>query len=483
VTATITRAEALEILVDELESCVDDPVRFAELFLPRFGTPWQKQIDILRSVARFRTTCVYAGNAVGKSWCIAIIVIWFILTHPDAMVIVTGASQQTIGSIAWREIRRALALALLPFGGKVSTAIKASPQVLTVADGWTAMGFATTGCERASGMHAGHLLVIVDESSGVDVEIFEALDSLSPSRVVLFGNPLRADGVFVDRIRQGERDARDGVPPHLATNSIKISSLESPHAQLDRSPVGLADATWLADVARRYTVRSLWYRSHVLAEIPSVSSDVVIDEAHLDWATSRPRVEVPPGHPLRGKVRMGIDLGEGVGKDASAIVVRDDLGILDVVVGNAIGLGEAANHAFRLAAKHGVRHKDITYDMGGIGRDFCNHLARYEITAQPYSGAGEPMDKSQYTNVRSECAWRARQRLDPKHMPDPLSHTLQPHFHIPPQNWWPMMREELKALTYDMVGRQVRLIAKKDLMTRLGRSPDLADAFLMTFFG
>ena len=46
---------------------------------------------------------------------------------------------------------------------------------------------------------------------------------------------------------------------------------------------------------------------------------------------------------------MAIDLAEGVGRDSTCILVRDDLGILEVVTSNTMGLPEAAEAVCRLA--------------------------------------------------------------------------------------------------------------------------------------
>ena len=479
-TATEAARTTWDEMVGLLRKCKDDPVRFHKVFLNR-PPLWSRQIEVARSVVTHRVTCVYSGNQTGKDFLIGSLVPWFLITRPDSLVIICGPGQTTIGSVTMKEIRRALDSARLPFKGRISSGIKASPAVVEVSPGWMCLGHSSNSVERASGHHAGSLLVIAEEASGIEPEAWEALDSLGYERLLAVGNPLRADGRFVELIAQARRDKADRVPPHLAVNAIRIPSTESPHANLERSPVGLADKTWLAEMSRRYGERSLWYRSHILAEVPSVSADVLIDERHLDWAAAGARVVVPAGHPLRGPVRIGVDLGEGVGRDSSAIVVRDDLGILEVVVGGAIGLYEAAGIVARLALVHGVRHDRITYDRLGIGRDFPHHLARHGITAQPYAGSGEPRDKGQFPNLRSEAAWSLKRRLDPQYLADVREHRPQPHFNVPPGPYWPRLREELAALTYDLAGRQTRLIPKRDLCAKLGRSPDLADALISTF--
>jgi hypothetical protein len=75
-----------------------------------------------------------------------------------------------------------------------------------------------------------------------------------------------------------------------------------------------------------------------------------------------------------------------------------------------------------------------------------------------------------------------KHRLDPTWVPDPVHPQAKlPLFHIPPGPWWAEMREELLALDYDLRGKQTRLVDKQELMDRLGRSPDLADALIQSF--
>ena len=99
--------------------------------------------------------------------------------------------------------------------------MKTSPQQVDCGNGWQALGFSTTSIERASGQHNEHLLVVVDEASGVEEEIWDAIESLGYERLVAIGNPIRAEGRFVDLIRQADTDVADNVPPRLAVKAIQ----------------------------------------------------------------------------------------------------------------------------------------------------------------------------------------------------------------------------------------------------------------------
>ena len=182
--------------------------------------------------------------------------------------------------------------------------------------------------------------------------------------------------------------------------------------------------------------------------------------------------------------RIAIDLSEGVGRDDTCILVRDDHGILDCDARNSLSLADAAEATARLAVRWGVPPERISYDGLGIGRDFPNHLARHGLRGCiRYIGGGQPREPHRFFNLRTEAAWRLHDRLNPDRQTSdqwPLS-SKQPPFSIPSRAWWPMMREDLVGLTYELVGeRQVKLIKKEDLMQTLGRSPDRGDALVQS---
>ncbi len=469
-----------ETILRALRICRTRPDLFNDWFL---GRPpyWSAQVEWGRSVVENHTTCLVTGNALGKDYWIGGVIPWWLYTRPGSLVFVTGPSQTLLGSITWKEIRRAIEGAPIPMGAKLSYGVKASPQTVDLGSGWAALGFSTTNVERMSGQHAGQLLVVVEEASGADDEVWEAVDALKCTRLVAIGNPLRATGGFVRLIRQGEADFRDGLPPPNRVKVHTVPSTASPHADLDLSPVGLADRTWLNQVARKYGKDSLWYRSHVLAVVPEVSSEALIPEAWLDRAALPEHAELRK-HRHGGNRRIAVDLGEGVGRDRTVVLVRDDLGVLDMFVSNTVDLSEAASLIARAAGKWHVGHGDITYDKLGIGKKLPNFLARHGIvSAVGYAGSGGSRS-GEFTNLRSESGWRLHLRLDPNWCPDPNAPTTtQPAFHIPASTFWPAMREELKELTYDLVGKQTRLLPKEEWADRLGRSPDLADALIQSF--
>src|ERR1700729_1529562 len=96
----------LELLTAELVACHDDPARFQAHILGR--ELWSKQIEVCHAIARSPITVVPAGRAVGKSFLLAGIVLWFLYSRPNSLVITTGPDHRQVVSVLWKEIRRAL---------------------------------------------------------------------------------------------------------------------------------------------------------------------------------------------------------------------------------------------------------------------------------------------------------------------------------------------------------------------------------------
>jgi len=470
-------------LTDLLADSHDDPDLFNSAFIGDSDF-WEGQRRIADSVVHYRDTAAYTGNAVGKDHLIGRLIPWWLLTRSDSLVIVTGPTQNVLGSITWKEVRRAVNAAKIPLGLTASQGIRCSPLRLTVKGDWGALGYSTTSVERASGQHNANLLVIVEEASGVEDEIWDAIDSLSYTRLLAIGNPLRADGGFVRMIKRAEEDRQNGSDPEMSTNAIRIPSTASPHAHLDKSPWGLADKTFLESNWRKYGKDSFWVACHIDAKIPTESSGRLIPLSWIDRAAACERPPIGPFDRVNDTLRISCDVSEGVGRDDYCIIVGDALGIREIDGGNNLGLPEIAHRIAERKRRWGIPDKRISYDRVGVGRDLRHHLIANGITeAVGYAGAGRAQSPREFVNLRTEAAWKLRTRLNPDWSIDPRfpKASKQVPYHIPPGPRWPQLREELEKITYSLVGNQVVLMSKEDHCVELGRSPDGFDALLQQF--
>ncbi len=300
---------------------------------------------------------------------------------PNSRTIVAAPTQGQLRGVIWAEMARGYGSALrngFPLGGKFKSLD------YTLDDGWTVEGFGSGSVESKSGRHAGDLLAVIDEASGVPASVLEAIDSLNPSRRLYLGNPLRPEGKFYEVCEQSA--SNPGV------NVVRIPSLESPHIELERSPWGMADRTWLETSRFEYGEESQWWLSHVLAQFPGSTTDTLLPVAWLNLCGQT--IHVP-----RGETWLGVDIGEGNGGDESIIVGRDDNGVPR----------DASSHAFEssntwvwsilpsrvraMSDRFQVRPEHIVYDQNGIGADFDGRLRAVGIegalrASRAVAGAG-----------------------------------------------------------------------------------------------
>lgn len=462
------------LIIEEILLCETDPDRFNDIILGRARSDglgnrgyWSRQKEIADSVVTHPFTYACTGNMVGKSFVDAGTILWFLCEFPNSLILATAPSQVQLEEVLWKEVERAYSGMRIPLDGRMLK----NPLKIDLGGGWQALAYSTTKTERFSGHHQADMLFVGDEASGIAPEIYEAITALNPSRTLLSGNPLRPDGPFFDRCQSAGSN-------ELA-NLIHISSLESPHITLPRSPWGLADATWLQTARNDYGEGSLWWVAHVLGRFPEFGDDVVFPPRWLD------RAGVAGRDPVRrdGPTRVAIDLGEGRGGDRTVLMCRDDNSLLALEHSRTWSLEATATRASILAQRYAVEPFRVSWDVAGIGADFANRLESVGLEGcKPYRG-GDTAGKK-FANRRSAGAWHARQRLDPGRL-QILSGGVtvpKPAFAIRP-DWLALMREELQGVRYHNAGKdRIELEPKVEFAKRLGHSPDFADCYGQLFF-
>lgn len=290
-----------------------DPVAFVREVLQ--ATPWDKQARILEALRDHSRVTVRSAHGVGKSWVAACAVLWFLYTRDPVTVLTTAPTQRQVREILWREIRRLHAQANRPAGarwpftpriggrgadGQPVLPGKCTANALRVSESAFALGLTTDEADRFQGFHAPHLLVVVDEASGVPEPIFDAIDGVLTSgetRLLLIGNPTNVAGRFYDSHSRP------------AWARFAISALESPNVvgvdlddekQVRAAPArypGLVTARWVADRRADWGEDSPLYQSRVLAEFPTSSEDSLIPLAWIHQAFRRYRQPAPSDSP------------------------------------------------------------------------------------------------------------------------------------------------------------------------------------------
>lgn len=450
----------------------DDPVGFSRDIL-RFD-PWSKQAEILESVRDHRRTAVRSAHGVGKTAVAARVALWFLATHPgDTRVITTGLSWEGVKNLLWKEIHEAHRMAGGAIGGKLSDTY------LDLGEKWFATGLSTDKPERFQGHHADNLLLIVDEASGLKEEIFEAASGYltnSSARLLLIGNPTQHAGEFHAAFHSKSDEY----------HTIAISAFDTPAFTGETIPddvnASIGDLpAWVDEMAALYGEDSAVYQVRVLGKFATSSEDTVCSLAEVEAAQER----VVPRHE---PVVIGCDVAR-FGSDETVIAVRRGKHVRIVrrysgrdtmktvaeimTVAHAVTQGHTVGERVpgveeiegRTPRTYPPTFLRIVVDDDGVGGGVTDRLHEInKYTVVPFH-AGAASISGDYPNRRSEVWFSFADRLEQLDLdPDPK------------------LGADLVAPKYKLDAQSRRVVESKDeTKKRLKRSPDSADAVLLTF--
>ncbi len=435
--------------VDRFARYRDDPVAFLREQL-RFE-PWSAQVEIAEAVRDHHRVAVKACNASGKTALAATLVPWWLAGGPGSIVITTAPTERQVKKLLWREVRSRMKHAGEFFHGAVVT----ETEILLAPD-WYALGLSTDEVEAFQGFHGSRVLVIVDEASGVSEDIFEAIEGVlagGETRLLLISNPLRTSGSFYDAFH-AQRD-------HWTT--ITLSAFDTPNLTGEKVPrevrKRLVSKRWVEQAARR-GVESSEYGVRVLGNFPTQQDDAVVALADLEKAQAQ---NLEAGVPLI----VGCDVAR-FGSDSTVIAVREGNRIRVVRSYNGKDLmrtaGEVTEVARHLHAVSGRRPLLVIDDagLGGGVVDRLREVGEFRVVA---FNAGHRSGSREYPNRRSEL-WFTFGELLPVLDLDPRDDELA---------------ADLLAPTYALGSDGKRMVeAKSNTRRRLRRSPDRADAVMLT---
>jgi hypothetical protein len=170
----------------------DDPVGFVEDVLGE--NLWSKPREILSAIPHERYIAVPSCFSSSKSWSLSRGVLWFSLVHPvgTARVVTLAPLWRQVSGIMWgQEIRGAHSRAALPgVVGAVQYKVQRNDK------SWYKVAEGVVGNARnestIQGIHAPHVLLLVDEAGGIPHGVGRNLRALltnEDTRMVAIGNP------------------------------------------------------------------------------------------------------------------------------------------------------------------------------------------------------------------------------------------------------------------------------------------------------
>ena len=426
----------------------EDPVGFVKNVLDFH--PWSKQREMMEAVRDHPRVTVRSCHGVGKTATAARIALWFLASHPDSRVITTAPTWAQVEQLLWREIRSAVGAAHAR--GKAAMFPPANTTKLEMAERWFAIGLSTNEPERFQGHHADHLLLVVDEASGVDERIFQAAEGFltaEGAKVLLIGNPTRVGGQF----------HRSFTTERARWHQITVNVFDSPNYTGENVPAEVARAmpaaSWAEETQKAWGEQSPMYQVRVLGNFPDTGEDTVIPLGVVEAAQQRKL-------PAEGDEVIGCDVAR-FGDDETVIAQR---------VGPVVRIvekfhGKPTTHTAARVAYWAGESAKIVIDDSGVGGGVTDQLRAEGRAVTAFNGGAAAHRPTRFPNRRSEAWFEAAAQLEDLDLDEDEQ-----------------LAADLTAPKYsfDLKLRQV-VEKKEETKKRLGRSPDRADAVLLTVTG
>ena len=435
----------------------EGPARFAvealgmpEVYDPKTKTGvvkwWWEASEKL--VAKRRLS-IRSGHGVGKSAFMAITVLWFESVYFPTKIPCTAPTAHQLSDVLWAEIakwfrvleQKSPAIAEQFEWTQDEYRLKAAPKE----------SFAVARTARADkpealqGFHSDHLLIIADEASGIPDIIFEvgqgALSS-EGSFALFAANPTRRSGFFFETHHK--------LLERWATMEVNGEDCE------------LVSKQFIDDIAFQYGRESNVYRVRVQGKFPTADDDTVIP---IDLCESAKMRQVEP----YGPIVWGIDVAR-FGRDRTVLIERCTNATLGKHIswsGNDTMQTSGRIYARWLETPPNKRPTTIFIDAIGIGAGVVDRCQELGMPVTGVNVAEEASIDELYLRLRDELWFKARKWLEKKDCKLVEDDTLIAELSLP-------------KYQFTSTGK-LKVESKDDMKKRYPQSPDVADAFCLTF--
>lgn len=447
-----------------LDYYYDNPVAFFEDILSMTPDDWQK--DVLNDLVEHPKVSVRSGQGVGKTALEAGAIIWFLVCRPYSRVIATAPTMQQLYDVLWAEIAKWLNTSL------VKDLLKwTKTKVYMIGDDerWFATAKTATKPENMQGFHEEHMLIVVDEASGVADPIMEAiLGTLTgeDNKLLMCGNPNRLEGVFYD----SHNSDRDKFRVH------KVSSMDSKRTSKDNIEMLLKKYGQDSDVAR---VR-------IFGEFPKGALDSLISMETVEYACNCKisESEVTSSNVLH----IGCDVAR-YGDDKTVITPRIDKKVFPFTKYSKKSTMETAGNVILTCKEYMQKYPKlkrciIKIDDTGVGGGVTDRLKevvseeKLPFVVVPVNNGSSATD-DYYANLGSQIWGELRDILE-ENFSNMMQGEKEPIIELPYDD---EMIKQLSNRRKKITSKgKIQLESKDDMKSRGVGSPDIADSITLALY-
>lgn len=424
----------------------NDPNLFVKEVLGVEPDEWQK--DFLTAVASGeRKISIRSGHGVGKSTTASWAMLWFLLTRYPVKVVVTAPTSAQLYDALFAELKRWVKELPQPIQDLLDVKqerieLKASATEAFI----SARTSRAEQPEALQGVHSDNVMLVADEASGVPEAVFEAAaGSMSGHNAltILLGNPVRSSGFFFD--------THNRLKDEWWTK--RVSCIDSARVSKE----------YVDDMKSRYGEESNAFRIRVLGEFPKSDDDTIIPMDLLESAKHRDTRAYEDAPIIWGLdvARFGSDSSVLCKRQSNVVHTLERWRNLDLMqlTGAVVAQYEACDHKNRPA--------EILVDSIGLGAGVVDRLRELKLPARGINVSESPAMGATYLNLRAELWHKAKAWLEKRDCKIPNNEDLI---------------GELATVRYTFTSNgKIKIESKDDIRRRGLKSPDMADAFVLTF--
>lgn len=289
-------------------------------------------------------------------------------------------------------------------------------------------------------------------------------------------NPAKSGEIRWFTTIDGKDTEVDGPGPHLIDGKPTMAKSRTfirgyLHENPDLAATGYDATRAAAPRELRDAYRSGNFEAS-LADVPGQLIPTQWVRAAQQRRTEKPPEQVP-------MCAIGVDASGG-GHDPMVLAIRYDGWFDDLVevAGKDLPLERLGAMSAGVIVSYRKDDATVIVDMGGgYGGPIYEKLYENKVEAVAYKGAEATSLRTHdrklgFANVRSAAMWKFREALDPGQ--DGGSPIMLPEDS--------KLVADLTAPTFEVTPRGIKVEDKKDVVARLGRSPDHGDAVVMSWW-
>lgn len=436
---------SVQQLQKEIGRWILDPTVFVREVLG--ATPRQWQAEALKAARDSLRMSVRSGNGVGKTSFEAWMVLWFHATHFPAKTLITGSNYDNLRATLWAEVGTWYRRMPAWFRDQYDYTAEVLRMKERPEESFAILRTASKDRPEAlAGFHSKNMFVVADEASGIDDEVFRILRgalTTQGSRLLMCGNPTRSSGYFYD----SHHNLRE-LFWTKRVNCLEVKEVDGP---------------WCEEQRLTYGETHPYYIVHVLGDFPPADSESLIPLHLLEEAKERD-VE-----PTDAAMIWGVDVARG-GEDRSTLCKRKGNVVAEPVQWwtglDTMELCDKLIYEY-WETPAADRPGSICIDVIGLGAGVVDRLRREDLPVRAVNVAETPSNTQRFFRLRDELWFKARDWVFARDCKLPDQGVL--------------IGELSGPRLGEMINGKIKVESKDDMRRRGLRSPDVAEAFVLTF--